>query len=233
MNGIIDQWNGAAELYAEEQERSEFSERNKKTVKERFTALHGERVLDLGCGYGFYTDYFKRIGGDALGVDGSEKMIELAREKYPDCRFSVADITKDFPFEDGSFDIIFCNQVLMDVEDVEHVFSECHRVLRRGGIFYYSIVHPAFYDCRWQKDENGFRYAKTMSRYIASYSFNNEFWGETIHFHRTLSYYLNVAAERGFALMRAEEPSGYDGVTKNADLPLFFFAEYEKIGHKD
>ena len=117
----------------------------------------------------------------------------------------------------------------MDLEDADNVFSECHRVLKDGGILYYSIVHPAFYDCRWQKDENGYRYGKTMSRYIAPYSFNNDFWGDTAHFHRPLSYYLNVAADCGFSLMHTEEPSGYDGVTKNADLPLFFFAEYKKI----
>ena len=226
---IIDKWDRAAELYATEQEKSEFACRNKETVASRFSALHGEKVLDLGCGCGNYTDFFMKIGGDPVGVDGSGKMIELARKNYPDCRFSVADVTKTLPFEDSSFDIVFCNQVLMDVEDAERVFAESYRVLKRGGIFYYSIVHPAFYDCAWQKDENGFRYGKTMTRYIAPYSFNNGFWGETVHFHRTLSYYLNAAAKVGFVLKQVEEPSGYDGVTKNADLPLFFFAEYEKI----
>ena len=39
----------------------------------------GESVLDLGCGYGCYTDYFRTAGADVIGIDGSEKMIELAR----------------------------------------------------------------------------------------------------------------------------------------------------------
>ena len=153
----------------------------------------------------------------------------LPGNQHPDASFDVVDITKPLPFEDGTFDIVFSNQVLMDVEDIEHVFSECSRVLRCGGVFYYSIVHPAFYDCRWQKDEKGFRYAKTMSRYIKHYSFNNDFWGATAHFHRPLSYYLNVAADAGLVLKRTWEPVSYDGVTKCDDLPLFFFAEYKKL----
>lgn len=100
--------------------------------------------------------------------------------------------------------------------------------MKSGGIFYYSIVHPAFYDSEWVKDKKGFCYGKTISSYIKPYSFTNEFWGKTEHFHRSLAYYLNTAAEQGFVLKHVEEPASYDGVTKNKDLPLFFFAEYKK-----
>ena len=58
---------------------------------------------------------------------------------------------------------------------------------------------------------------KTIKSYIEPYSFINEFWGETEHFHRSLSYYLNVGAERGFVLKHTEEPASYDGTTKNND----------------
>ncbi len=55
----------------------------------------------------------------------------------------------------------------------------------------------------------------------------NEFWGTT-HFHRPLSFYLNAAAKHGFTLKEICEPVFYDGVTKNNELPLFFFAEFIK-----
>ena len=93
---------------------------------------------------------------------------------------------------------------------------------------YYAIVHPAFYDGHWLVDANGYRYAKAMDKYIKTYQFKNEFWGETEHFHRPLSDYLNVAAKNGFVLKQTCEPISYDGITKNSDLPLFFFAEYIK-----
>lgn len=228
MKDIISQWNRAALKYTEDQERSEFVESNKRVVRARFERFNGEKVLDLGCGYGFYTDYFRSIGADAVGVDGSEKMIEIARGRYPAAAFSVMDITAPLAFENNRFDVIFSNQVLMDIENVDFVFSECSRVLKAGGLLYYSIVHPAFYDCHWMKDAAGCKRAKIIDRYIAPYQITNKFWGETEHFHRPLSYYLNAAAQNGFALKQTCEPVSYDGVSKNSDLPLFFFAEYRK-----
>lgn len=229
MEKVLTDWNHAAERYAEDQEQSEFVKSNKKVVESRFRRFNGEKLLDLGCGYGCYTDYFRNIGADVIGIDGSEKMIELARVKYPLSAFSVADLTKPLDFEDNWFDIVFCNQVLMDIEDIDLVFSECSRILKTGGILYFSIVHPCFYDCDWLKDESGYHYAKSMKKYIEHYHFTQRVWGETEHFHRPISYYLNVAAKYGFWLKRAEEPVSYDGKVKNKDLPLFFFAEYKKI----
>ena len=229
MNNTIAQWNNAALKYTEDQESSEYVEINKKVVMNRFNHFNGEKILDLGCGYGFYTDYFRSIGANAVGIDGSEKMIEIAKERYPLTEFSVMDITKPLAFESGQFDIVFSNQVFMDVENIDFVFSECNRLLKTGGILYYSIVHPAFYDCHWLKDENGYRYAKAIEKYIEPYQFTNEFWGETSHFHRSLSYYLNIAVKNGFMLKEVCEPVSYDGKNKNSDLPLFFFAEYSKF----
>ena len=228
MQKIISQWNSAASKYTEDQEHSEYVESNKRVVKARFERFNGDKILDLGCGYGFYTDYFRGIGANAIGVDGSVKMIEIARQRYPLTKFSVMDITTPLAFANNQFDIVFSNQVFMDVENIDFVFSECRRILKTGGILYYSIVHPAFYDCHWLKDENGYKYAKVIDKYINPYQFAQEFWGETQHFHRPLSYYLNAAAKNGFALKQTCEPVSYDGINKNSDLPLFFFAEYVK-----
>ena len=43
-----------------------------------------------------------------------------------------------------------------------------------------------------------------------------------------VSFYLNTAADAGFSLTHTEEPRTYDGITKNDDLPLFFFADFHK-----
>ena len=99
MENVLEQWNVAAEKYTEDQEASIYSESNKETVKNRFQNLTGLKVLDLGCGYGFYTDYFQSIGADVIGVDGSEKMLKIAEKRYPRCTFELWDISKKFPFE--------------------------------------------------------------------------------------------------------------------------------------
>ncbi len=228
MDNIIKQWNLAALKYTSEQENSEYVRINKNIVQNRFRSFNGEKILDLGCGYGFYTDYFGSKGANAIGIDGSEKMIEIARQQYPLSEFCLMDITKPLEFEKDSFDIVFSNQVLMDVENIDFVLSECKRVLKNKGLLYFSIVHPAFYDGKWIKDENGYCRAKALEKYISLYSFTNSHWGETEHFHRPLSYYLNTAAKNGFMLKEANEPVSYDGKIKNRDIPLFFFAEYIK-----
>jgi len=228
MSKAIDQWNKSAKAYAEAQECSEFVQSNKMVVRSHFAKLQGEYILDLGCGYGCYTEYFRNIGADIIGIDGSDEMINIAKGKFTNCDFKTIDITKKLPFDDDTFDIVFCNQVLMDIEDITSVFSEVKRILKSRGIFYFSIVHPAFYDSEWQADENGYRYAKAMKAYIDEYSFTNTFWGETKHFHRPLSYYLNLAFDNGFILKHVEEPKSYDGLSKNQDLPLFIFFEYIK-----
>ena len=228
MNDIIDRWEDAAGRFAEEQEKSEYAGVNRAVVKRRFQRFNGEKVLDLGCGFGYYTDYFDGIGAHAVGVDGAEGMIRIARERYPRSVFSVADLSDPLPFEDASFDLVFCNQVLMDMDGIEGVFQECRRVLKDGGLFYYSIVHPAFFGGSWLRDERGYCHAKAVSRYLAPFAARNHFWGDTPHFHRPLSHYLNAAADAGLVLVHTEEPVSYDGTLKNADLPLFFFAEYVK-----
>lgn len=227
MENVIQQWDNAAAAFAEDQEMSEYAESNKAVIETRFRRLNGERVLDLGCGYGWYTDFFARIGANAVGVDGSERMIAIAREKYPSSEFTLADIEKPLPFDNGCFDIVFSNQVLMDIENADFVISECERVLKDGGVFYFSIVHPCFYGGNWLMDEKRRCYAKAIDRYINSYRLTNEFWG-TAHFHRPLAFYLNAAAKYGLSLKEICEPVSYDGISKNNDLPLFFFAEFIK-----
>lgn len=108
----------------------------------RFTHFSGEKILDMGCGYGFYTDYFRSIGADVMGIDGSEQMIRIAQKRYPLTSFSIMDITTPLSFQNDQFDIVFSNQVLMDIE---------------------------------LEDENGYKYAKAMDKYIKPYQFTNLF----------------------------------------------------------
>ena len=66
----------------------------------------GGRVLDLGCGTGFYTSIFKAMGFEVAGIDISESGIAKARELHPGVPFFVDDAT-DLHFPAESFDLIF------------------------------------------------------------------------------------------------------------------------------
>lgn len=129
----IEQWNNAAAVYTENQEKSAFVALNKRMVAERFPELLGKIVLDLGCGYGVYTDYFAGVGATATGCDGSAEMLRLARSRYPLLQFHQADLLQPLPYEDAAFDLVFCNQVLMDIDPIEPLLKEVARITKPGA----------------------------------------------------------------------------------------------------
>jgi len=100
--------------------------------------LDSVSLLGLASGGGQQMPIFSAIGSDCTVLDYSDKQLEnermvAQRENYK-INIVKADMTKRLPFEDGSFDIIFHPVSNVYVEDVYHVWNECYRVLRPGGI---------------------------------------------------------------------------------------------------
>lgn len=105
---------------------------------EWFGKLRGKKLLGLASGGGQQMPIFTALGADCTVLDYSERMLEqerivAAREGY-DIDIVRADMSKRLPFEDESFDIIFHPVSNVYVEDVMHVWHECYRVLRKGGV---------------------------------------------------------------------------------------------------
>lgn len=90
------------------------------------------RLLDVGCGNGFFTFYFDKIC-DAYGVDYSEKMLQMNPVKKT--TLMSAD---DLKFADDSFDVVFCHALLHHVENVPKVIQEMRRVSKK----YVVILEP-------------------------------------------------------------------------------------------
>ncbi len=93
-----------------------------------------ERVLDLGCGSGRMFEMFANENIDYVGVDFSERLIDIAKRKYGDF-FQQADIL-NLPFPDQNFDSVWSIAVLHHIPTVElrrRVLSEIKRVLRPNG----------------------------------------------------------------------------------------------------
>ncbi len=96
----------------------------------------GARVLDVACGTGVLTPILLEAvgeGGEVVGIDFAPEMVKHAcLKKYGDnARFLVADVT-NLPFEDNSFDWVFCNGALPHFTDIPGALSEMKRVLRIG-----------------------------------------------------------------------------------------------------
>ena len=84
------------------------------------------RTLDVGCGTGFLT---RNLHGDVVGLDASERMLEVARGQAPNARFVLGNALS-LPFEDDSFDRVFTSYFYCHLEDEErgHFLSETRRI---------------------------------------------------------------------------------------------------------
>ena len=95
----------------------------------------GDRVLDVATGTGDLAIALKRRvgpGGDVVGSDFSERMLELARAKAPDIDFEPGNAL-DLPYEDGSFDAATVGFGARNFSDLGRGLAEMARVVRPGG----------------------------------------------------------------------------------------------------
>ena len=231
MRTDIDKWDRSAKEYSEFESTSRYSGFCRDFVANRFQSIRGLDVLDAGCGNGAFTHLLSQNGGNVTGCDGSAEMLEIARETYPQYSFDTVDLLAGMPYETASFDIVFCNLVLMDIEPIDGVIQEFHRVLKENGIFFFSIVHPAFYQGPWHTNGMGIIDGKIVRGYLTVFSeLQSAPWGETAHYHRPVSCYFNKISAAGFRLERMYEPSVYED-EKIPDIPLYLFAEFSKKVH--
>lgn len=93
----------------------------------------GLRLLDVGCGTGHHLEMLRARGFAVAGVDGSEPMLELARQRNPCVDLRLADVGR-LPFADGEFELVLCVEVLRYSPEPEGVVREMARVLRPGGL---------------------------------------------------------------------------------------------------
>jgi arsenite methyltransferase len=112
--------------------------RRRRLVYEALDAQPGDRVLDVGCGPGFYSrELLDRVGpdGSVTGVDQSPQMLAVAKrrsEEFGNARFEEGDATA-LPVESAGFDRALSVQVLEYVKDIPSALSEMHRALKPGG----------------------------------------------------------------------------------------------------
>jgi arsenite methyltransferase len=112
--------------------------RRRALVHEALRAGPGERVLDAGCGPGFYVaEILERVGpsGSAVGVDASAPMLAVAAKRcngHANVEFHEGDVTA-LPVPDADFDRALSVQVLEYVTDIPAALSELFRVLRPSG----------------------------------------------------------------------------------------------------
>lgn len=174
--------------------------------------LKGAHLLDLGCGYGWHCLYAMQQGAaTALGVDLSEKMLEVARQKtpYEQVRYLRMPI-EDIDFEPNSFDVVLSSLAFHYVASFQNICQRVHRCLAPGGHFVFSVEHPiftAYGNQDWLYDGDGNIVCWPVDRYFTEGERDARFLGEAVQkHHKTLTTYLNTLLQNGFSITAVVEP---------------------------
>jgi 2-polyprenyl-6-hydroxyphenyl methylase/3-demethylubiquinone-9 3-methyltransferase len=111
-------------------------------AKLRLERGSGARVLDVGCGAGFLSNYLAREGFEVSGIDASQASLDVAarHDATGNVRYLFGDALA-LPFADASFDAVCAMDFLEHVEAPAAVVTEIARVLRPGGVFFFHTFH--------------------------------------------------------------------------------------------
>lgn len=181
--------------------------------------LDGKRVLDIGCGSGAYEVLFAKAGARIVALDISMSSIRIASEKvraeglYSD--FILGSASRLEIFKDDSFDAVFSSTTMHYVADIRGTFKNVFRMLKDGGVFVLSAVHP-YYTAQYPlvdytgTDMNavfGLRYFNTgLRQYVPPWSKYVKKDVRPLSYHYTTDDYFSALRDAGFAIDRLAEP---------------------------
>lgn len=111
----------------------------------------GERVLDIACGNGLSSRRLAALGAEVVAFDFAEEMIRHARQRTTACSdhitYAVLDATDEaalLALGEQPFDAALCNMALFDMADIQPLMAALAKLLRPGGRFIFSVLHPCF-----------------------------------------------------------------------------------------
>jgi 2-polyprenyl-3-methyl-5-hydroxy-6-metoxy-1,4-benzoquinol methylase len=184
----------------------------------------GQRVLDIACGNGLTSRRLAALGAQVTSFDFAAEMIALARQRGGEDRieYRVIDATDEaalLALGEDSYDAALCNMALFDMADVRPLFRTLPHLLKRGGSFVFSIIHPSFNNPHIAKvaeeaDIEG-NINTTYSIKVYKYKSATTSHGVAmrnqpraqLYFHRPLEMMLGYGFDNGFVLDELREPA--------------------------
>jgi len=172
--------------------------------------LTGKRVVDLGCGFGWFARWAREHGAaSVLGLDLSENMIHRARSTPQDqaIEYRIGNLDAlDLP--ETSFELAYSSLAFHYVEDFARLVRGVHRALVPGGHLVFSIEHPIFMATThpgWLTHAQGHR-TWPVDHYALEGERRTE-WitNGVLKFHRTIGTTVNTLIDSGFVLRHLEE----------------------------
>jgi len=139
-------WGPVAEDYADHALASAYNAYyDRPAVLDLLGPVASRRVLDVGCGPGFYAEAMVGRGATVVGLDQSPEMVGLAQRRLGDrAEFRVHDLAEPIAWlPDESFDLAVMALVIHHLDDRVAALREIHRLLRPGGVLVVSTHHPS------------------------------------------------------------------------------------------
>ena len=185
--------------------------------------VSGKRVLDCGCGEGRFARMLAERGAKVTGLDLSSRMIVHARaaeaEQPLGIEYVAASMVEMPMFGEATFDAVVAYLSILDVLEFEKAYAEIARVLKPGGQFLWSSVHPCFLPpvAEWEPVKPGTiaimdkdkKHLK-IDNYFPSREVRFKMWptapAETVNYHRTITDYSAALRRAGFLIREISEP---------------------------
>jgi len=125
-------------------ESHDYLTRGLKNNMEALALKENAKILDLGCGNGFVTQQVANWGYEVMGVDPHPVAIEAAQKNYKGINFELKD-SSDKNLKKASFDFIYALEVIEHVYDPFRFLSDCHNLLRPGGMLLLSTPFHGYW----------------------------------------------------------------------------------------
>ena len=195
--------------------------------------VRGRRVLDAGCGQGYFSRMLADRGAAVTGVEPGRSLYEYAVEmeaaRGQGIRYVRADLCR-LPDLGAPFDACVASMVLCGIPDWREAMRACVEAVAPGSTFVFSVIHPCFEGLGTTWREHGHY---RVSDYFEEYEIDGP---HAPDWHRPLSAYLNALAGLGCRLREVAEPrldaaaaaEGPEGVMAYVHLPNFLVVAAER-----
>lgn len=210
------------------------------TIRSILPDLQGKKVVDLGCGYGWFCRSAREQGADqVLGMDLSEKMLGKAKEmtKDPAIEYRQQDL-EALQLPAASFDLVYSSLTLHYIEDLAKLFATVYQALVNGGEFIFTAEHPIYTAPKhqgWLVDEVGQKSWPINGYQQEGQRISNWLAEGVIKQHRMLGTYINLLVQQGFTIRYLNEwgPSAQQiadnpALDEEKERPMIFILAVQK-----
>lgn len=184
--------------------------------------LRGKKVIEIGCGGAQCGIAMAKKGAKVTGIDQSEEQLKFAKQLAEKNKVKINLIQGSFQnlskLKSNNYDLAFSAFAFQYSPDIKKVFKQVHRILKKKGLFVFSLDHPFFdiINTKTLKIEKSYfetgKYTEKMSE-----------GPDLILYSHKISDLFNALVESGFEVEKIVEP---DSRIKYKDDPWYGLWEY-------